>query len=650
MNSRTSNANMHKVWGFDLNSSGIREFRGPARRFLSLVAIAFSFFHLYTAAFGTIYITFQRAVHLGFALFLIFAFYPFSKKNEGYLSLIIDAGLMILSVMVNAYLIWDFEGIFNRLGIPNTLDLIFGGLALLLVMEASRRVIGPSITIVASIFLIYAYFGPYMPGMLAHRPFPLSRIISYQFMTTEGIYGIPIGVSATFVFLFILFGSFMRKTGMGKFILDMAMSVAGGTAGGPAKVAVVGSGMMGMMSGSATANVVTTGSFTIPLMKSLGYSGVFAGAVESVASTGGQFMPPVMGAAAFIMAEFLAVSYVKIAMLAFIPACLYYFAVFVQVHLRAKKIGLKGVPKSELPRTWDVLKKKGYLLIPVFILIYFLLRAYSPMRAGFYSIVATIILGAFARGEDRFTLRSFLDACEDGARSALTVAIACACAGIVVGIVTMTGLGLKFAMLIITLSGGILFLTLFLTMIVCLLLGMGVPVTASYVILATMAVPALTKLGVLPIAAHLLICYFAVLADITPPVCIAAYAGAAIAEANPMRTGVAAFKLGIAGFIVPYVFAYDSALLGLGSVPHVMLLISTTVIGVILLGSAVEFHLLDRNKIHESAFLFTAAGCLIKPGLYTDLVGFGFLALTVILQAYRIRRRPNLESRAVETS
>lgn len=620
-------------------TSNVREFKGPLKMFISLVAVCFSLFHLYTGAFGTIYVTFQRCVHLSFAMFLIFALYPSTKQGLKKGLSIIDVVCMVLSIAVNLYLILAFEGMIDRQGMPNTTDLVFGGLTLILVLEASRRVIGPSLTIVASAFLLYAYFGPYMPGMLAHRPFTLSRIIGYQYMTTEGVFGIPLGVSATFVFLFILFGAFMRKTGMGKFLLDLAMGAAGWAAGGPAKVAVISSGLMGMISGSATANVVTTGSFTIPLMKSLGYSNAFAGAVESVASTGGQFMPPVMGAAAFIMAEFLGVSYVRIAILAFIPACLYFFAIFVQVHLRAKKIGLKGLPKSELPNVWVVLKANGHLFIPVVVLVYFLLKAYSPMRVGFYAIVSVIILGAFARGKGRFRHRSFYEACEEGARSALVVAIACACAGIVAGVVTMTGLGLKFAMLIITLSRGIMFFTLLLTTIVCLLLGMGVPVTASYIILAALAAPALTKLGVVPIAAHLFILYFAVLADITPPVCIAAYAGAAVAGANPMKTGVTAFKLGIAGFIVPYIFCYSSALLGLGSVTQVLFSVLTAILGIILLGATAELYLLLNNKIYESILLLFAALSLIKPGLRTDLIGLGILSLVLLLQLLRNRKQ-----------
>jgi TRAP transporter 4TM/12TM fusion protein len=358
-------------------------------------------------------------------------------------------------------------------------------------------------------------------------------------------------------------------------------------------------------------------------MKRIGYPNHFAGAVESVASTGGQFMPPVMGAGAFVMAEFLGIPYTRIVLLAFLPACFYYFAGYLQVHYRAKKLGMKGIPRDQLPSFWAVLKKKGYLLTPIGVLIYFLMNYYSPMRVAFLAILASIGVGMIQRGEDRFSLLTFFQALEDGARTAMGVAVACACAGIVVGVITMTGMGLKFSAVIIDLSHGILFITLFLTAIVCLVMGMGVPVTASYIIVAVIAAPALTRLGVMPIAAHLFVYYFAVLADITPPVCIAAYAAAGLAGANPMKTGFTATKLGIAAFIVPFIFCYDPSLLGLGDPFHVIISMLTASLGIIALAGAAEWHFLRGNRAYESVFLLIAALCLIKPGWITDLVGLG---------------------------
>jgi TRAP transporter 4TM/12TM fusion protein len=419
------------------------------------------------------------------------------------------------------------------------------------------------------------------------------------------------------------------------------MSIAGASPGGPAKVAVIASGFEGMISGSSVANVVTSGSITIPLMKSIGYPKHFAGAVEAVASTGGQFMPPVRGAGAFVLAEFLGVPYARIA-LAFIPACLYYLACYMQIHYRANKLRMVGVPRDQLPKAWSVLKAKGYLLIPIGVLVYFLMNYYSPMKVAFLAIVASVAVGVIQRGEDRFTLRSFFEALEEGARTALGVAVACACAGIVVGVITMTGLGLKFSAVIIDLSQGILFITLVLTALVCLIMGMGVPVTASYIIVATIAAPALTKLGVLPLAAHLFVYYFAVLADITPPVCIAAYAAAGLAGANPMKTGFTATKLGIAAFIVPFIFCYEPSLMGLGSIWEVLSSMGTATVGVIALAGAAEWYFLRANRFYESVLLLVAAGCLIKPGWITDLIGFGALGIVVLLQRSRNQKEKNL--------
>jgi TRAP transporter 4TM/12TM fusion protein len=549
---------------------------------------------------------------------------------------------MGLSLVSFIYPILAFEGQIHRQGMPNTWDLIFGGITILVVLEASRRVIGPSISIVAIVFLLYAAYGQYVPGLLGHRPFPLSRIIEFQYLTTEGIFGIPLGVSSTFVFLFILFGAFIIKCGMGKFFTDLSMSIAGASPGGPAKVAVIASGFEGMISGSSVANVVTSGSITIPLMKSIGYPKHFAGAVEAVASTGGQFMPPVMGAGAFVMAEFLGVPYARIALLAFIPACLYYLACYMQIHYRANKLRMVGVPREQLPKAWPVLKAKGYLLIPIGVLVYFLLNYYSPMKVAFLAIVASVAVGVIQRGEDRFTLRAFFETLEEGARTALGVAVACACAGIVVGVITMTGLGLKFSAVIIDLSQGFLSITLALTAIVCLIMGMGVPVTASYIIVATIAAPALTKLGVIPLAAHLFVFYFAVLADITPPVCIAAYAAAGLAGANPMKTGFTATKLGIAAFIVPFFFCYDTSLMGLGSVAEVLLSMATATLGVIALAGATEWYYLRPNRFHESILLLIAAICLIKPGWITDIIGLVLFSLVTFLQYSKNKKEKNL--------
>ena len=427
-----------------------------------------------------------------------------------------------------------------------------------------RRSIGPELPIVAIIFLLYAYFGPKLPGLLGHRGYDLRRIIYHTYLTTEGIFGTPLSVSSTYVFLFILFGAFLDKTGVGKFFIDMAFSLTGHMRGGPAKTAVVASCLMGSISGSSVANTVTTGAFTIPLMKRVGYKPHFAGAVEAAASTGGQIMPPVMGAAAFIMAEFTGISYLEIIISAAIPAILYYLAVGTMVHLEACKLGLRGVSRAELPHTRDVLVKI-YLLLPVVFIIYFLVKGFTPFKAAYWGIIGTVLIGIvdvivnyLLRHEGQINVRQYIvnmiDALADGARGSVSVAMACATAGIVVGVVTLTGLGLKVATLIIALAGGNLLLTLFFTMIASIILGMGLPTTAKYIVLATMAAPALTDLGVPLMAAHLFILYFGVIADVTPPVALAAYAGAGIAGANAMQTGFTAL-VGFGRISNSFVFA-----------------------------------------------------------------------------------------------
>lgn len=639
---RAENSNTREEWAEEGRMlTHVRVFKGPLKIIISFLAVSLSLFHLYTGAFGSIFLVYQRCVHISLASVIIFALYPFSKKTKrGEGIPILDMIFIALSLIVYIYPILVYKDWTQRMGIPNTLDIIFGGLTILLVLEACRRVIGPAITIVASVFLLYAYFGPYIPGLLSHRSFPLSRIIEFQYMTTEGIFGIPLGVSATFVFLFILFSAFVIKCGIGKFFTDLAMSVAGSLPGGPAKVAVVASGFEGMISGSTVANVVTSGSVTIPLMKSIGYPAHFAAAVEATASTGGQFMPPIMGAGAFVMAEFLGVSYTKIALLAFLPACFYYFACYMQIHYRALKLGLKGLPRTECPKLWDVLKKGFYFFIPIGVLVYFLLSYYSIMRVAFLAIVASIIVGVFRRGENRLTLRMFFEALEDGARKALGVAAACACAGIIVGVMNMTGLGLKFTAAIVDLSHDFILPALGLTAVVCIIMGMGVPPVAAYIIVATMAAPALTKIGILPIVAHLFVYYFAVLGDITPPVCIGAYTAAGIAGANPIKTGLTATKLGIAIFIVPFIFCYDPALLGLGNVFHVVLRASITFVAIVALAGGAEGYLLRKNKFYETLMLFAAAFLLIIPGWVTDLAGFIILSTTIFLQFFTGHKDP----------
>ncbi|MFA5577281.1 MAG: TRAP transporter permease [Tissierellaceae bacterium] len=636
---------------YDAETSKARKLTGMAGKVAMVVAIIMSAFQLYTAGFGTLLSVKQRALHIIFAFALGFLLYPGSKKSKKDRASLLDYIFIILVVIVFGYLFIFVNEIANKGGSTTPVDLLFGGLAILLTLEATRRVVGPELPIVAILFLSYAKLGPYLPGLLSHRGYSFERIISHMYLTLEGILGIPIGVSATYVFMFILFGSFLDKTGVGKFFIDLAYSLTGHLKSGPAMTAVVASGLMGSISGSSVANTVTTGAFTIPLMKKTGYKPYFAGAVEAAASTGGQIMPPVMGAAAFIMADFTGIRYKYIIAAAAIPAILYYFAVGTMVHLEASKLGLKGLPKEELPKLGKILKKDGYLLTPLAFIIYFLMKGYTATKAAFYSIIISIVIAVVAsiiRKDNSFKLEDFFAALEAGAKGSIGVALACASAGMIVGVVTLTGLGLKVAELIVTLAQGKLLLTLFFTMIASIILGMGLPTTAKYIVLATMAVPALVKLNVNLMAAHLFILYFGVIADITPPVALAAYAGAGIAGANSMKTGFQAVKLALAAFIVPYIFAIDSSLILVKEVVGTSVtflpilsavpVIISAILGILCLGSAVEGYLIDYTKIYERVLLAIGALLLLKPGLWTDAFGLAVLIVVYLLQRQRTKR------------
>ena len=623
------------------SESNVRRPIGIITIIISIIAISMSIFHFYTGGFGLWLALKQRALHLAFALTLIFLLYPTTKKGIGSDKSKVpfyDLIFAIFGAAVSLYLIVFYNELVLRSGLPTQVDLIVGGIAILLVLEATRRAIGPELPMVVLVFLIYSYFGPYMPGFFAHRGYSLERIIEHLYMGTEGIFGIPLGVSSSFVFLFILFGAVLNKTGMGKFFIDISMALAGHTTGGPAKVAVIASGFMGSINGSSVANTVTTGSFTIPLMKSIGYKKDFAGAVEAAASTGGQILPPVMGAAAFVMSEFLEIPYIQIAAAAVIPAIIYYIAVMTMVHLEACKHGLSGLPKDKLPKAKLVLKEKGHLILPIVGLVYFLVRGYTPLFAAFWAIILSVAFSMLKK-ETRLNIKGLLGALEDGARGALGVAAACACAGMVVGVVTLTGLGLKIASGIVALGGGNLLLTLFFTMIASILLGMGLPTTAKYIILSIMAAPALVQLGVLPLAAHLFILYFGVIADVTPPVAVAAYAGAGIAGGNTMRTGLNALRLAIGGFMIPYIFALDPGLLGLsGTWPHTILLVFTSLAGVLALGSAAGGYLLTRTTYYERILLVLSAFLLLTPNIVLDIPGVLIIFVVLYLQSIRKKK------------
>lgn len=636
---------------YDLETSRLRKLSGPIGKFATVLAIAMSVFQLYTAGFGTLLSARQRSLHIIFAFTLGLLFYPATKKSKRDKVSVLDFILIGIGLIVFGYLFIFVKEIAIKAGSATTFDLILGATAILLTLEVTRRVVGPELPIVSMIFLLYAKVGPYLPSLIAHRGYSTERIISHMYLTLEGIMGIPLGVSATFVFMFILFGAFLDKTGVGKFFIDLAYSITGHLKSGPAMTAVLASGLMGSISGSSVANTVTTGAFTIPLMKKTGYEPHFAGAVEAASSTGGQIMPPVMGAAAFIMAEFTGIPYLNIVVAAAIPATLYYFAVGTMVHLEACKLGLKGLPKEELPKLGKIMKSDGYLLIPLVSIIAFLVMQYTPTLSAFYAIVISIVVAMIAtliKKDNSFGLKGILASLEAGAKGSVGVACACACAGMIVGVVTLTGLGLRVAELIVTLAGGNLLLTLFFTMCASIILGMGLPTTAKYIVLATMAVPALLKLGVNLLAAHLFILYFGVVADITPPVALAAYAGAGIAGANSMKTGFQALKIALAAFIVPYIFAIDPSLILVKDIVNNQVvflpffsaipMIISSVIGIVCLAAAVENYLITHCKIYERILLGAAAISLLNPGLLTDAIGVVVLIGVYFLQKQREKK------------
>lgn len=612
--------------------SDSRNLSGTPLKILTAILISFTLFQLYTGIFGVLDAMLQRAVHLAFGLSLVYLLYPSRKSWSREKMHVVDLGLAILAAGVNLYVVYFYQELIFRAGRVTTMDMVVGVLAVLLVLEAARRVIGWPMVIIALMFITYALVGPYIPGPLAHRGVAVEDLIQQLFYTTEGIFGIPIGVSSTFIFMFLLFGAYLEKTGMGEFFIDSANAVAGHAAGGPAKVAVLSSALMGTLTGSSVANVVGTGSFTIPMMKKLGYKSEFAGAVEATASTGGQLMPPIMGAAAFLMAEFTNTPYVQIIMAASIPALLYYFGVWSGVHFEAKKLGLEGLPKDKLPKLKNIMRERGHLLIPILIVLYLLVAGYTPVRAALGAIAAALI----ASGIKKSTRLSFMDIVEGlakGARSAITVIAACACAGIIIGVVTQTGLGLKMGSILVNIANGNLLFTLFFTMLTSLVLGIGVPTTANYVITATIAAPALMLLGVPVVAAHMFVFYFGIIADVTPPVALAAVAASGVAKSEPMRTGVQASRLAIAAFIIPYIFVYSPEMLLIGVTPiNMIVMIVTALIGIICVASGLTGYFIKSMSPLERAMFMIGGVLMITTDIRLNIVAAVLLGIVVMLQ------------------
>lgn len=637
--------------------------RAPSNKsvkwFVAAIAICYSLFHLFIT-FNPQPELIQRAAHVAIGLVLVFLLYPARQSSSRQSISWFDWILALASFSSFIYIWTEYQAIMtSRGGIPNTLDIVFAIMTVVLVVEAARRVMGWMLPILGLIFLTYPFVSHFnwMPDRLLTRHYTISDIFGQMYLKTEGLYSSAIGASVTFIFLFILFGAFLAKSGMGKLFNDLAMALAGHKQGGPAKVAVISSGFMGSINGTAVANVVGTGSFTIPLMKKIGYDKNFAGAVEASASVGGQILPPVMGASAFIMAETTGVSYGTIALAATLPALLYYLGVLAQVHFRAGRDDLKGVPKADLPRVKEVLKERGHLLIPIIALVFFLFQSIPVSYAAVYTIALTIVVASFKK-TTRMGFKEILEALEDGAKQSLSVMAACAVVGIIIGVVSLTSFGSVMTSSIMSIGAGSLFLTLFFTMIASMILGMGLPSIPAYIITATMAAPALANFDIPTLVAHMFVFYFGLFANITPPVALAAFAGAGIAGGDPMRTGFQALKLSLAGFIVPFLFVYNPAMLMIDTTnaavnarefafPAWTTIVSitvTSIVGILALGAAVEGYFKTALNWFWRLFLGAGALMLIIPETITDVVG---AVLVVIAIGYNIMKARKTETQKI---
>lgn len=615
----------------------MRSYDGFFNWSIVILLVAWTIFQLYFTTIGVMDAITLRAYHAMFLLSFTFLLYPTYKKEKKKRNFppIYDILLCLLTIIIFSYMIINYQRVAMTGGFLSTMDLIVAGVGILLVLEAGRRTSG-NLALLALVFLLFNFWGKFVPGTLGHSGFSMKRVLSHMFWGSQGIFGVGIGVSATYIFLFVLFGSFLKYSGFSQFINDIALTLVGRSPGGPAKVAVLASALLGMINGSAIANVATTGTITIPLMKKTGYKPEFAAAVEAVASTGGQFAPPIMGAVGFVMAEFLGVNYVQVMIAAFLPAFLYYLGIIVSVHLEAKKLGLKGLSKENIPNAMKVMKERGHLITPLIVLMGMMLAGYTPLFSAVAAIFSTVLASWF-RKETRMDLNTIVMAIVEGAKGAIGVGISCVIIGLIIGTVSLTGLGLNFGYVILKVVGeGQLFLGGFMVMIMSTILGMGVPGVAAYVIVAAVAVPVLMNVGATPMAAHMFCLIYACLSNITPPVAMSSYVAAGIAKSNQTKTSLIAVKLGITGFILPFFFLNNPILL-LGSVENTPLLVTlrallTASIGVVSLSAGLEGMLIKKCSMITRILLMVVGFLAIDPKLQTDLLGIALLALVIIVQ------------------
>jgi TRAP transporter 4TM/12TM fusion protein len=631
-----------------------------------LLAVVLGAFQLYTAGFRPLNLFYQRGFHLLVILLITFLAFPIGRRKRGLVGWLIDLPFLAGALYGGGYLIYNLDAIINRSGFFIQADVTAGIIMVIVLLEAARRVIGGTITVIAMVFIVYAMSGPrgalpwlsgYLPGILSHRGYSFDRIIGQLYLGQEGIFGLPLGVAATVVFTFVLFGAFLETTGAGKFFIDLAYALAGRQRGGPAKAAVIASGFMGSISGSAIANVVTSGAFTIPLMKRLGYTREESGGVEAAASTGGQIMPPIMGAGAFLMAEYTGLPYSQIVSLAVLPAFLYFATVYLFVDIIAAKRGMRGLSSAELPKLKQVFADGWYYLIPLGILIYFLLLSFSPNRVGFIAIVSIVVVSIvrwairrFLLGIDdggrqglwptlRLALSSVVLALANGARNAVPVSVACAVAGIVVGMITLTGLGLKFSALMLAFSGGHLLLALLLLMLASLVLGLGLPVTAAYIVLAVLAAPLLqSEFGIPILIAHLVIFWYSQDSNVTPPVALAAFAGAAIANGDPMKTGIQAWKFAKGLYLIPLFMVYNPEMIIGGEPWYVAWTVLTAMVALFAFAAAIEGYMFTHMLWFNRLLAGVGLVLIFNPAFEFEVLGFVIMLVVLAINWTRRKR------------
>ena len=620
--------------------SNTREFSGVPKLLMRCLCVAFT---LYMLAINTVWLQptqVHRASFVGFIVLLTFLLYPARKKHSGRVNYLpwYDFALALIGMGCFFYYALNFRTIAGQMATFTQMDFIVAVIGIIILFIACYRVLGLPLMVIVAVFIAYAYFGRWIPGIFGHAGYRVERIFTFLFYTTEGVIGTPVGVVSTFVFAFLLFGALLEKTGIGAFFIELANAISGRAVGGPAKVSVIASVFYSLLSGSSVANTVASGTFTIPMMKRMGYKTNFAGGVEAAASTGGQLMPPIMGAAAFLMADITGIPYAQIALAALIPAILYFVCIFASVHFEAKRMGLRGLPPELIPNAWQLIKQKGHLFLSIVAIVVFLSMGYTPTRSALLSILVVIVISMF-RKDTRLTPKKFIEALESGAQRVVGIGIACAMAGMIVGVVVLTGLGVTFANAMLALASGIhhellrLLIVLFFCMIASLILGLGVPTTAKYVIMATVTAPILIRMDVPILVAHMFVFYFGTDADITPPAGLASYAASAISGGSPIRTCVTATRLAVAAYIIPYIFVFSPQMLFIDATAlDIVRIVITGVIGIIGVASGLGGYLLRHMVAYERALAIAGGLLLIIPNVIGNLAGIGIIVGLCLIQ------------------